>query len=125
MSNEPGRERSKSTRFRRELLAGAAGAVGVLAAESLARVPTAQATQGKPIIAGQDNSETSPTTITNTGGFGWRTLGLRKGRRPRHPGLRAWRRARRGPPGGRGARAGFGFSASPPGGLGTHSNRSG
>src|SRR2546430_6888290 len=52
---------------RRELIAGAAGALGVLAVKSAVKIPAAQATQGKPIIAGQSNDETSPTVITNSG----------------------------------------------------------
>src|SRR5207244_5793196 len=59
------RDRSHK-RSRRELLAGAAGALGVLAAESVVRIPAAQATQGQPVIAGQDNTETSATGITNS-----------------------------------------------------------
>jgi hypothetical protein len=53
-------------RSRRALLAGATGAVGVLAAKSLARTPAAEATQGQPVIAGFNNSETLPTRLVNT-----------------------------------------------------------
>ena len=53
-------------RSRRQLIAGAVGALGVLAVEAAARVPAAQATQGQAVIAGQGNTATSTTGITNT-----------------------------------------------------------
>jgi hypothetical protein len=55
-------------RSRREILAGAVGVIGVLGAGVITRPLTAQATQGMPIIAGQSNDETSPTSIHNTTG---------------------------------------------------------
>ncbi len=51
---------------RRDLLAGAAGAVGMLAAESLVKARPAEATQGQAIIAGQDNTEIVVTKLRNT-----------------------------------------------------------
>ena len=61
-------KKTDSMRSRRQILAGAAGALGAIAAESVVRAPAAQAVQGSAIIAGQDNTETSATTITNTAG---------------------------------------------------------
>lgn len=54
---------AKQVRTRRELLAGAAGALGVVAAESLARMPSAQATQGQAVIAGAFNGADHKTTL--------------------------------------------------------------
>jgi hypothetical protein len=53
-------------RSRRQLLAGAAGALGAIAAAALVKATPAEATQGMPIIAGQLNDETGVTTIHNT-----------------------------------------------------------
>jgi hypothetical protein len=50
---------------RRNMLAGAAGAIGALAAGSLAR--DAKAADGDPIILGGANTETGITTISSTG----------------------------------------------------------
>src|SRR2546422_10204164 len=58
-------EKSRSGRSRRELIAGAAGAVGVLAAQAGARVPAANATPGRAIIAGRGNNEPSCARMTN------------------------------------------------------------
>ena len=55
-------------RSRRGLLAGAAGALGVLAAETVVTAQPAAATQGKPVILGKDNTgATSRTGIIATG----------------------------------------------------------
>ena len=61
--------RTDTPRSRRELLAGAAGALGVVAAETLARAPAAQAGDDGDVVLGASNTETSPTTITNTSTF--------------------------------------------------------
>jgi hypothetical protein len=55
-------------RPRRAMLAGAAGALGVVAAETLARATPAQATQGAAVLEGQDNTgATSRTGVFTTG----------------------------------------------------------
>jgi hypothetical protein len=51
-------------RSRRELIAGAAGALGAVAAQSVAGAQTALAADGDPIILGQSNVASSPTGIT-------------------------------------------------------------
>ena len=54
---------------RRGLLAGAAGALGVLAAETVAPAQPAQATQGNPVVLGQDNTgATARTELATTTG---------------------------------------------------------
>ncbi len=65
-------ERTGTTkrRTRREILAGAAGALGVMAAEALAKAPAAEATQGQAVIAGQSNTATQTTTVDASGGSG-------------------------------------------------------
>jgi hypothetical protein len=70
MADEAEREDSptKAKRSRRELLAGAAGALGVLAAEAIGKVAPARAANGDPLILGQSNSETSGTNLFNSGG---------------------------------------------------------
>jgi hypothetical protein len=63
-------------RSRREILAGAVGAIAVLGAEAITRPLAAQATQGMPIIAGQTNDETNTTIIQNKGiGDGVQAIG--------------------------------------------------
>lgn len=52
-----------SSRSRRELLAGAAGALGVVAVETLTRAAPAQAADNDPIILGTANSESHRTWI--------------------------------------------------------------
>jgi hypothetical protein len=55
-------------RPRRAMLAGAAGALGVVAAETLARATPAQATQGAAVLEGKDNTgATSRTGVFTTG----------------------------------------------------------
>jgi hypothetical protein len=68
-------EREESTtkvrRSRRELLAGAAGALGVIAAEAIGRATPARAADGDPVILGQNNSASGQTYITSSlSGFG-------------------------------------------------------
>ena len=54
---------------RRGLLAGAAGALGVLAAESVVTAQPAAATQGNPVVLGQDNTgATARTEVATTTG---------------------------------------------------------
>jgi len=54
-------------RSRRQLLAGGTGALAaVLTAEALARPAPAAAANGDPIVLGQNNAETSVTTIANS-----------------------------------------------------------
>ena len=63
-----GRGRGASGRSRRALLAGAAGAAGMVAVQTLGRATPAQATQGSPVLEGQDNvGATSRTGIFTTG----------------------------------------------------------
>ena len=64
--------RPRTKKSRRELLAGAAGAVGVLAVEAVANTPAAEATQGQAILAGVTNTETGAggTVVQNTGASG-------------------------------------------------------
>jgi hypothetical protein len=57
-------------RSRRELIAGAAGALGVVAAQSVAGAQTALAADGDPIILGQENAASSRTRITLLDGGG-------------------------------------------------------
>jgi hypothetical protein len=53
-------------RPRRELLAGAAGALGVIAAETVARAGPAQAANGDPVLQGADNGPTTSRTMVFT-----------------------------------------------------------
>ena len=55
-------------RTRRQLLAGAAGAVGVIVVESTARATPAAAANGDAIIIGQGNQATSNTFINDSSG---------------------------------------------------------
>src|SRR5438128_849427 len=55
-----------SKRSRREVLAGAGGAVGVLAAQAILGAKTARAADGDPMFLGTAMSETATTGITNT-----------------------------------------------------------
>lgn len=57
-------------RSRRRFLAGAAAVLGIATAESLSSPQSARATQGQPVLAGESNTETSETSITNTAGDG-------------------------------------------------------
>src|SRR5713226_1370277 len=59
---------TKTKRSRREILAGAAGALGVLAAETLVRAAPARAANGDPFILEPVNTETNQTDVLNTGG---------------------------------------------------------
>jgi hypothetical protein len=59
--------RMAAPRTRRQMLAGGTGTLAaVLAAEALARPAPAAAANGDSVILGQNNPETSGTTITNT-----------------------------------------------------------
>ena len=58
----------KDRRSRRQLLAGAAGALGVVAAETIARTVPAEATQGSAVILGQDNTGATARTAAITSG---------------------------------------------------------
>jgi hypothetical protein len=60
-------EAPRSKRSRRELIAGAAGALGVMAAQSVAGAQSAMAADGDPVILGAFNAETNPTYISNEG----------------------------------------------------------
>lgn len=55
-------------RSRRQLVAGAAGALGALTAGSLLEAPPAQAVQGSPVIEGQDNTGATARTGVFTPG---------------------------------------------------------
>ena len=66
-SGRPARRRAAG-RPRRELLAGAAGALGAVAAGTLASATPAQATQGSAVLEGQDNTgATARTGVFTTG----------------------------------------------------------
>jgi len=57
----------RTRRSRRQLLAGGSGALAaVLTAEALARAAPAGAANGDPVVLGQNNAETSVTTIANS-----------------------------------------------------------
>src|SRR5579859_1253592 len=59
-------------RSRRALIAGASGALGALAAATLAISPPAQAAQGQAVIEGADNTgATSRTAVFTAGNFEW------------------------------------------------------
>src|SRR6266511_1775722 len=62
MSSKAAEGRSTSGRSRRELLAGAAGALGVVAAESLTRITPAEAGVDGDVVLGVDNQLTAGTT---------------------------------------------------------------
>lgn len=62
-----GEDATRSKRSRRDVLAGAAGALGVVAAQSLLREQAALADTGAPVILGVHNEESNVTTIINTG----------------------------------------------------------
>jgi hypothetical protein len=68
-SEEPVQPTSK--RSRRELLAGAAGALGVLAAEAVVKATPAHAADNDPVIMGTANSETYRTWIDKTAQDGY------------------------------------------------------
>ena len=65
-----GGDRPNQARWsRRELMAGAAGGAGVIAAQALLSAAPAQATQGSPVLLGQDNTgATAATGLVNTSG---------------------------------------------------------
>jgi len=63
-----------SSRSRRELLAGAAGALAVVAAETLTRAAPAQAADNDPVQMGTSNSETHRTTINKVAQDGYGVL---------------------------------------------------
>jgi hypothetical protein len=69
MDNQAERDESpaKVRRSRRELLAGAAGALGVLAAEAIGRAAPARAADGDPLILGHTNSASSLTQLSMSG----------------------------------------------------------
>jgi hypothetical protein len=69
----------KTRHSRRQLLAGAAGALGAIAAEALVKATAVQATQGQDLFAGVYNSEDATTIIENTGSlpFGFDGLEVR------------------------------------------------
>ncbi len=58
--------RGPARRTRRQLLAGGTGALAVLTAEALARPASAAAADGGNVVLGQDNSEATVTSITNS-----------------------------------------------------------
>lgn len=64
-----------STRTRRALLAGAAGAVGVWAAGLVGRVTPVSAANGGSTILGSSNSATLTTSVTTTSGSGLQGTG--------------------------------------------------
>jgi len=67
--------RARPGRSRRGLLAGAAGALGVLAAETVAPAQPAAAAQGNPVVLGTDNTgATARTGIFTTGNKEWAQL---------------------------------------------------
>src|SRR5256885_3981047 len=70
MGDELRREDGGSGRSRREVLAGAAGALGVLVAQAATHLPAAHAMDGQPVILGQTNTAATVTTIDNDQGFG-------------------------------------------------------
>ena len=64
-----GRPTGGDRRPRRDLLAGAAAVLGVVTAETLASGAPAQATQGSPVLLGQENTgATARTALFDTGG---------------------------------------------------------
>lgn len=72
-SIRPGGDRGR--RSRRQLIAGATGALGALAAGTLVNSPPAQAAQGQPVIEGSDNTgATSRTGVFTPGNKEWATL---------------------------------------------------
>src|SRR5579859_1395905 len=59
----------EACRSRRGVIAAAAGAVGVVAAETLARATPAQAANGDPVLQGTNNGPTTaPTFVFNSDG---------------------------------------------------------
>jgi hypothetical protein len=58
---------STTGRSRRRLLTAAAGALGLLAGETIAAAGPAQAANGDNLVLGQDNGATRPTFLQNTG----------------------------------------------------------
>jgi hypothetical protein len=65
MSDNPSRSQRRAP-SRRQVLTGAAGAVGAVTAGSLATAAPAQANDGDPVFLGLNNTETNPTVIVNT-----------------------------------------------------------
>jgi hypothetical protein len=70
MADEAERDESstKARRSRRELLAGAAGALGVIAAETIGRATPARAADGDPVLLGLENFSSTLTIIGSQGG---------------------------------------------------------
>jgi hypothetical protein len=60
----------RARRSRRTLLAGAAGALAVVAAETAARATPAQAATGDAVLQGQDNGPVTSRTMVFTAGNG-------------------------------------------------------
>jgi hypothetical protein len=73
-------------RSRRAILLGAAGGIAAAATTSLVAPTSTRAANGDPVLLGQTNAETAPTTIENTG---VPTVGLR-GVGNGSPGLDGW-----------------------------------
>jgi hypothetical protein len=68
-AKDNGRSAGEQRRPRRELLAGAAAALGVVTVETLANAGPAHAAQGSAVILGQDNTgATASTGVFDTGG---------------------------------------------------------
>jgi hypothetical protein len=74
-SNNDIREPERAGRSRRRLLAGAAGALGLLAGETIGRATPAQAGMDGDVVLGATNTTGSTTTIDTSGG-GSTTLSL-------------------------------------------------
>src|SRR3954453_15237621 len=62
-------ENTSAVASRRALLAGAAGAAGALAVETVARAPIAIANTGNAVLAGKSNNADTVTTLRNDGIF--------------------------------------------------------
>jgi hypothetical protein len=62
-------ERGSSVASRRSLLAGAAGAIGLVAVDAVARTPMIEANTGDAVLAGHANTAGTATSIRNTGIF--------------------------------------------------------
>lgn len=67
--------RSAGRRSRRDVIAGASGALGLLAAETVVRAAPARAAQGQPVIEGADNTgATGRTGVFTAGNKEWGIL---------------------------------------------------
>src|SRR6266545_122123 len=73
MATEARDRATPDRRCRREILAGAAGALGVLAAQTLGKVTPAQAGSDGDVVLGVDGQSTAGVTgVTTTGYYGLR-----------------------------------------------------